>query len=73
MINHLAFRILAASSRTGILAFIAYASSVGGAIRAINTLGSASFIGVPYVIWETRASASVIALFAKGVSSARGG
>jgi hypothetical protein len=73
MIDNLAVGVQATGSRARILAFVAYASEIGGTVRVQHTLGPAAFVGVSKVIIDASACTGSVLFFADSVGSARTG
>lgn len=71
MIHNPTFCVQAASARAGINAFIVDASPVARTLAIHYALRSTFNIGVAVVLRDTRTGACAIALFAKGISTAR--
>lgn len=68
MVHHVALCILAAYSRTGILAFILQAGLVARTFRIQNAFGTTGFVRIADVLGQ----ASALATIAYGVWTARG-
>lgn len=70
MIDHRALSVSAAGARAGVLALGPYAGQVRRAVGVDGALWSASFVGIPYVIWSTGAGARAVLLSADRVGTA---
>lgn len=59
MIVRVANRVLSAGSHARVNAFVTNASSILGTVVVEDAFGSAEFVGVSSVLWETSANAVV--------------